>query len=79
MRELRENVRYRPARDRYKIFIIDEAHQITSEAFNALLKTLEEPPSGPCSFSARRKRTKFQIRSALGASSLASARWSSTN
>ncbi|MBV9398106.1 MAG: DNA polymerase III subunit gamma/tau [Bryobacterales bacterium] len=44
MRELRENVRYRPARDRYKIFIIDEAHQITSEAFNALLKTLEEPP-----------------------------------
>ncbi|HLK19587.1 MAG TPA: DNA polymerase III subunit gamma/tau [Bryobacteraceae bacterium] len=44
MRELRENVRYRPARDRYKIFIIDEAHQITNEAFNALLKTLEEPP-----------------------------------
>lgn len=44
MRELRENVRYRPSRDRYKIFIIDEAHQITNEAFNALLKTLEEPP-----------------------------------
>src|SRR6516165_9892973 len=44
MRELRENVRYQPARDRYKIFIIDEAHQITSEAFNALLKTIEEPP-----------------------------------
>jgi DNA polymerase-3 subunit gamma/tau len=44
MRELRENVRYRPARDRFKVFIIDEAHQITSEAFNALLKTLEEPP-----------------------------------
>jgi len=44
MRELRENVRFRPARDRYKIFIVDEAHQITSEAFNALLKTLEEPP-----------------------------------
>jgi DNA polymerase-3 subunit gamma/tau len=44
MRELRENVRYRPSRDRYKVFIIDEAHQITSEAFNALLKTLEEPP-----------------------------------
>jgi DNA polymerase-3 subunit gamma/tau len=44
MRELRENVRYRPARDRYKVFIIDEAHQITPEAFNALLKTLEEPP-----------------------------------
>jgi DNA polymerase-3 subunit gamma/tau len=45
MRELRENVRYRPARDRYKVFIVDEAHQITNEAFNALLKTIEEPPS----------------------------------
>jgi DNA polymerase-3 subunit gamma/tau len=44
MRELRENVRYQPARDRYKIFIIDEAHQITNEAFNAMLKTIEEPP-----------------------------------
>ncbi|HEX4227318.1 MAG TPA: DNA polymerase III subunit gamma/tau [Bryobacteraceae bacterium] len=44
MREVRENVRYRPARDRYKVFIVDEAHQITKEAFNALLKTLEEPP-----------------------------------
>src|SRR4051812_35223855 len=44
MRELRESVRYRPAKDRYKVFIVDEAHQITSEAFNALLKTLEEPP-----------------------------------
>ena len=44
IRELRENVRYRPVRDRYKVFIIDEAHQITADAFNALLKTLEEPP-----------------------------------
>lgn len=44
MRELRESVRYRPARDKFKVFIIDEAHQITNEAFNALLKTLEEPP-----------------------------------
>src|SRR6266436_2575653 len=44
MRELRENVRYQPARDHYKVFIIDEAHQITNEAFNALLKTIEEPP-----------------------------------
>src|SRR5713226_9224579 len=44
MRELRENVRYRPVRDRYKVFIVDEAHQITNEAFNALLKTIEEPP-----------------------------------
>jgi DNA polymerase-3 subunit gamma/tau len=45
MRELRENVRYQPARDRYKVFIVDEAHQITNEAFNALLKTIEEPPA----------------------------------
>lgn len=44
MRELRENVPFRPARGRYKVFIVDEAHQITNEAFNALLKTLEEPP-----------------------------------
>ncbi len=44
VRELRENARYAPARDRYKVFIIDEAHQITPEGFNALLKTLEEPP-----------------------------------
>ncbi len=44
IRELRETVRYLPARDRYKIFIIDEVHMLTTEAFNALLKTLEEPP-----------------------------------
>jgi DNA polymerase-3 subunit gamma/tau len=44
IRELRESVKYRPVRDRYKVFIIDEAHQITTDAFNALLKTLEEPP-----------------------------------
>ena len=44
IRELRENVRYLPARDLYKVFIIDEAHMLTPEAFNALLKTLEEPP-----------------------------------
>ncbi len=45
IRELREGARYRPARDRYKIYILDEAHQITDAAFNALLKTLEEPPA----------------------------------
>ena len=44
-RELRENVRYAPARGRYKVYIIDEAHMLTTPAFNALLKTLEEPPS----------------------------------
>jgi DNA polymerase-3 subunit gamma/tau len=44
IRELRENVRYTPAKSRYKIYIIDEVHMLTKEAFNALLKTLEEPP-----------------------------------
>ncbi len=44
IRELRENVRYTPAKSRYKIYIIDEVHMLTREAFNALLKTLEEPP-----------------------------------
>ncbi|WP_263354314.1 DNA polymerase III subunit gamma/tau [Acidicapsa acidisoli] len=45
IRELRDAARYSPSRDRYKIYILDEAHQITDAAFNALLKTLEEPPS----------------------------------
>jgi DNA polymerase-3 subunit gamma/tau len=44
IRELRDAARYSPARDRYKVYILDEAHQITDAAFNALLKTLEEPP-----------------------------------
>ena len=44
IRELRENVNYVPARCRYKVYIIDEAHMLTLESFNALLKTLEEPP-----------------------------------
>jgi DNA polymerase-3 subunit gamma/tau len=44
IRELRDAARYAPSRDRFKIYILDEAHQITDAAFNALLKTLEEPP-----------------------------------
>jgi len=44
IRALRENVRFTPASSKYKIYVIDEAHQITDPAFNALLKTLEEPP-----------------------------------
>ncbi len=44
VREIRENVKYLPSRGRYKIYIIDEVHMLTKEAFNALLKTLEEPP-----------------------------------
>ncbi len=45
IRELRERVRYAPVEGRYKVYIIDEVHMLTPEAFNALLKTLEEPPS----------------------------------
>jgi DNA polymerase-3 subunit gamma/tau len=45
IRELRENVKFAPASSRYKVYIIDEVHMLTKEAFNALLKTLEEPPS----------------------------------
>jgi DNA polymerase-3 subunit gamma/tau len=44
VRQLRENVRYAPAKGRYKIYMIDEVHMLSSAAFNALLKTLEEPP-----------------------------------
>jgi DNA polymerase-3 subunit gamma/tau len=45
IRELRENVKYMPGHGRYKIYIIDEVHMLTKEAFNALLKTIEEPPA----------------------------------
>ena len=45
MRELRDSVAFVPAKLKYKVFVIDEAHQLTKEAANALLKTLEEPPA----------------------------------
>ena len=45
VRELRDNVRYAPSKGHFKIYIIDEVHMLTSAAFNALLKTLEEPPA----------------------------------
>lgn len=45
VRDLRQGVNYRPVRSRFKIYIIDEVHMLTKEAFNALLKTLEEPPA----------------------------------
>ena len=44
IRELRENVKYLPSRSRYKVYIVDEVHMLSKNAFNALLKTLEEPP-----------------------------------
>lgn len=45
IRDLRENIKYMPGHSRFKIYIIDEVHMLTAEAFNALLKTLEEPPA----------------------------------
>src|SRR3989440_6255447 len=45
VRTLRENVKYAPSRGRYKIYIVDEVHQLTPDSFDALLKTLEEPPA----------------------------------
>ena len=45
IRELRENIKFMPASNKYRVYIIDEVHMLTKEAFNALLKTLEEPPS----------------------------------
>lgn len=45
IRDLRERVKYAPVQDKYKVYIIDEVHMLTGEAFNALLKTLEEPPA----------------------------------
>lgn len=45
IRELKDGIRFVPTKSKYKVFIIDEAHQLTKEAFNALLKTLEEPPA----------------------------------
>ena len=45
IRELKENVRFAPVKEKYKVFILDEAHQLTKEAVNALLKVLEEPPA----------------------------------
>ncbi len=45
MRDLRDKVRFAPSQGKYKVYVIDEAHQLTNEAFNALLKTLEEPPA----------------------------------
>src|SRR3972149_7417609 len=45
VREIRENIKYLPSRGRYRIYIIDEVHMLSNPAFNALLKTLEEPPS----------------------------------
>ena len=61
VRELRENVKYMPARSRYKIYIIDEVHMLSLSAFNALLKTLEEPPAHVLFFFATTEPNKIPI------------------
>jgi len=61
VRELRENVKYMPARSRYKIYIIDEVHMLSLSAFNALLKTLEEPPPHVLFFFATTEPNKIPI------------------
>ena len=57
IREIREEVSYSPTEGRYKVYIIDEVHMLSIGAFNALLKTLEEPPSYVILFLRRRRRT----------------------
>lgn len=74
IRDLREKVNLAPGSSRYKVYIIDEAHQLTNEAFNALLKTLEEPPSHavfilatteahkiPATIASRTQKYEFQL------------------
>src|SRR6201997_1755339 len=67
-RSIIENLSYRPARDRFKIYIIDEAHQLTDQAFNALLKTLEEPPAHVKFILATTERRRCRRRSCRGSS-----------
>ncbi len=61
IRDLRENIRYMPAHSRYKIYIIDEVHMLSTAAFNALLKTLEEPPAHILFFFATTEPHKIPI------------------
>jgi DNA polymerase-3 subunit gamma/tau len=61
VRELRDNIRYMPAHSRYKIYIIDEVHMLSIAAFNALLKTLEEPPAHVMFFFATTESHKIPI------------------
>ncbi len=61
IRELRENIKYMPGHNRFKIYIIDEVHMLTEHAFNALLKTLEEPPAHVLFFFATTEPNKIPI------------------
>ncbi|MBW2195099.1 MAG: DNA polymerase III subunit gamma/tau, partial [Deltaproteobacteria bacterium] len=61
IRELRENTKYMPSQSRYKVYIIDEVHMLSGPAFNALLKTLEEPPSHVLFFLATTEPHKIPV------------------
>ena len=63
IREIREEVAYSPTSGKYKVYIIDEVHMLSIGAFNALLKTLEEPPSYAFLFWRRRRHTRSRLRS----------------
>lgn len=67
IRVLIEQVRFQPQQGRYKVFIIDEVHMLSNQAFNAFLKTLEEPPPMPFLFWPLRRSTRSSLRSSPGA------------
>ncbi len=77
IRDLRDKVHFAPVEGRVKVYIIDEVHMLTPEAFNALLKTLEEPPPTPSSSWPLPNPTKYRPLSCPAASVLISAarRW----
>lgn len=62
IRQIREEVSYRPTEGKYKVYIIDEVHMLSAGAFNALLKTLEEPPAYVILFLRQRKHTRSRLR-----------------
>lgn len=63
IRQIREEVEYRPTEGKYKVYIIDEVHMLSIGAFNALLKTLEEPPSYVILFWQQRRHTRYRSQS----------------
>lgn len=72
IREIREEVAYRPTTGKYKVYIIDEVHMLSTGAFNALLKTLEEPPSYVIFILATTEAHKIPITIYLAASGMIS-------
>ena len=72
IRDLREKVKYAPTEVRQKVYIIDEVHMLTTEAFNALLKTLEEPPPHVMFILATTEPISYQLRLFRGVSVLIS-------